>query len=137
MAFPLIALLTAGASDLQSNAEEETARLRMAADAKQRILRTRAQELGGSPYGMMAQDYENSLAEFEREAESRRNNNIGALLQAYLKSNTGSSGAESYGDPYAKQLAANPGEGGFGMGNVMGKAQLDPWDKDPWGDAGF
>lgn len=29
------------------------------------------------------------------------------------------------------------GDAPKGFGDVMGKAQDDPWDKDPWGDAGF
>lgn len=136
MAFPLIALITAAASDMQSNADEEAARNALGRQVRQRLLHTRAQQMGAQPYGAIESDYENSLANLRQQADASRNNNIGVLLQAYLGHSL-SGGGEKYGDDYAQKLAANPGDGGFGMGNVMGKAQLDSWDKDPWGDAGY
>jgi hypothetical protein len=105
-----------------------------------RINRARVQQLGGQPYGMMAQDFKNQLGAMDRQADQSRNNNIGALLQAYLK--TSGPDPEKYGDGYEssfvhqRNLQYDPTEG-IGMGDAMGKAQLDPWDKDPWGDAGF
>jgi hypothetical protein len=137
MAFPIVALIAAAASDMQQRAQHGDNIAEAARAQQDRINRTRVQQLGGQPYGMMAQDFQNQLGMMDRQADQSRNNNIGALLQAYLTSSIGNSGNEKYGGDYAKQLGQNPGEGGFGAGNVMGKAQLDPWDRDPWGDAGF
>lgn len=137
MAFPILALLAAAASDMGSRKDEADALASQARHNRQAIMQRRAAELGGSPYGMMAAEGKSGLDEISRHAEAGRNNNIGNMLQAYLKTADFGGGGEKYGDDYAKQLAHDPGEGGFGMGNVMGKAQLDSWDDDPWGDAGF
>lgn len=142
MAFPLIALLTAAASDAQQRSAYGSQVQKAGHDAENQILQTRARELGGSPYPMMAQSFQNSLGDMRRQADDSRNNQIGALLQAYLKSELSSAPSEKYGDPYEssftnqKNLQYDP-TGGIAMGDAVGKAQLDPWDKDPWGDAGF
>lgn len=166
MAFPLIALLTAAASDAQSNANEETARAQMGRNVRQRLLHTRAQQMGAQPYGAIESDYETSLGDLKRQAEASRNNNIGALLQAYLRQDPdkdkdkdkrggggGASGmpdeaqwsqmlAERPEDPWGyglgKEVYGSPGGivGRLGFNNGRGGGN-DPWDRDPWGDAGY
>lgn len=117
MAFPLIALLTAAAGDLKSRSDYANQVQKAGNDAQNRILQTRARELGGSPYGMMAQEFESNLGDMRRQADAQRNNNIGALLQAYLKYGISKEGGGSIGNPDAP-LASG-------------------WEDDPWGDAGF
>jgi len=137
MAFPIIALLTAAANDANQRSAYRQQVAQEARDAPNRIMRAYASRMGGQPYGQMQAESENRLSALKTQADASRNNQIGALLQAYLSSTGEDKDPEKYGDKYAHELSRNPGEGGFGAGNVMGKAQLDPWDRDPWGDAGY
>lgn len=156
MAFPIMALLTAAASDMQSRQEEKNAIRAAGRQSQDQILSTRARELGGSPYAGMAQDFDNALIDIKRQASKSRNNNIGALLQAYLKKDpAGHKPAprsplgpqdpyEKFGDEYVTSFMDQPNlqynapVEGIGMGDAMGKSQMDSWDyQDPWGDAGY
>ena len=132
MAFPIMALLTAAASDSQQRADEREALMKAGHQNQQNILRQRARELGGNPYGLMAQDGNQQIDEIRRQADDARQNNIGALLQSYLKSEMSSAPAQQETIGGGTWEA---GDGGFQHG--MGGASADPWDKDPWGDAGF
>lgn len=85
MAFPIIPIVAALLSDQQSRTAEKDAIARAGTNAHQGILRRRASELGGSPYGMMAEDFSGQLNDIKAQAEAGRNNQIGNLLQAYLK----------------------------------------------------
>ena len=133
MPFPIVALLAAAASDAQQRSQQGDAIFQRTQGALDQIRKRRVAELGGSPYPGMVADYNNDLRQIDSQANANRNNNIGSLLQAYLKQP--SAPAEKFGDDF-DSTAANL-QGDYGMGNVMGKAQLDSWDKDPWGDAGF
>jgi hypothetical protein len=85
MAFPIVALLTAAASDLQTRQQEKEAIGTLGNRNLQEILRRRAAELGGSPYAIMAEDHKSQLSDLRRATDESRNNQIGNLLQAYLK----------------------------------------------------
>lgn len=159
MAFPIMALLTAAASDLQSRQAEREA-LRQAGDAgRQNIMRRRAAELGGSPYYSMGQDTRNALSEIEREARASRNNQIGNLLQAYLKQpsapeertliggaptiddlpGVGSrSGIGMVDSIFAGTPTTMPSVGGLGeVDSLFGNESSKLWEDDPWGSGAF
>lgn len=141
MAFPLLAVIGAALSDGQSRQAEAQAIQQAGNASLQKILRTRASELGGSPYAGMAEDHKAMLGDIERQASESRNNNIGNLLQAYLKSSP-SAPPEKFGDAYESSFVHQPNlqynpTDGIAMGDAMGKSQIDLWDDDPWGDAGF
>lgn len=135
MAFPILALLAAAASDMGSRKDEADALASQARHNRQAIMQRRAAELGGSPYGMMAAEGKNGLDEISRRAEAGRNNNIGNMLQAYLSQPSAPDEDPGIAGGGDGRLGAGPGAGGFNVG--MGGGGPDPWDKDPWGDAGF
>ena len=142
MAFPLLAILASVLSDQQQRKAAADAKVQTAHDATSKILRTRAAELGGSPYPMMEADMRAQMSGIDREADASRNNNIGNLLARYGSDMFDSAPAEKFGDAYDSSFVHQPNlqyntDEGIRIGDSMGKAQLDPWDKDPWGDAGF
>lgn len=142
MAFPIVAVITAALQDQQSRQAEAEAIRQQGQNNLQSILRRRASELGGSPYAMMAEDGRGAIEEIRRQAEASRNNQIGNLLQAYLKG-LPSDKPEKFGESYESSFLTQPNlqynasATGIGIGDAMGKSQIDPWDEDPWGDAGF
>lgn len=116
MPFPLIALLTAAASDMQQRSQYGDQVQKLGHDTEQNILNARARQLGAEPYTQMAQDGQNRLEELRRGADASRNNNIGALLQAYLKQKKPTE-------------AAGLGDADAGL--------AEGWEDDPWGAGGF
>lgn len=135
MAFPLLAVIGAALSEHQSRQAKDEALQRAGQQNTQNILQTHARSLGGSPYAGMNADLQRQFLDIAQQSEASRNNNIGTLLQAYLKKTPEAPvdpGIAGGGDGL---LGGGPGAGGFNAG--MGGSTLDPWDKDPWGDAGF
>lgn len=142
MAFPLIALLGSALSDMGRQKESRDSGEQSYWDTLQKIDRTRAQQLGAQPYSFIADDYMNGVQKRHLADAEGSNNGIGSILQAYAMQGLGG-GGEKFGDDYESSflkqpnLQYNASEDGIGLGDAMGKAQVDPWDKDPWGDAGF
>lgn len=174
MPFPILALVAAAAKDIGNRNDAEAAREQESRDYQARIRRHMTDLLGGgNPYDRMRTDHELQMGGIDRAEDKGSNNNIGALLQAYLGSGSGAAaaatGAAASGrdktSPFGplSTLNTNTYQGGTldnvlddvtgrmdsnidsgrwgdapkGFGDVMGKAHGDPWDKDPWGDAGF
>jgi hypothetical protein len=142
--FPLIAMIASAAlSDAQHNQERGDAHRQTYEDTLNKINRTRAQQLGAQPYSFMVNDMKNANYGIDKAANASSNNNIGAMLASYFMRGIGGGSDEKFGDDYESSflkqpnLQYNASEDGIGTGDVMGKAQTDPWDKDPWGDAGF
>lgn len=71
---------------------------------------------------------------------------IQEMLVRYLEQNAKPAPPEEYGwnakfsmdgmDPMAPGFIENSRQNAQ-QGNVMGRAQRDPWDRDTWGDAGY
>jgi hypothetical protein len=181
MAFPWLALLATGASELGRISDRDKAIREQGQAIQDRIRRTRAQQLGAQPYGMMAADFEMGLDDMRRKSDEQGSNNLGLLLQSYLKSEMNGppeGGIGQRGDDseegFARRRAARAGGelighpalngqsvgvgGGGGVGvpgpaqtvdpweslgtmeqvdTLFGNSEGDPWDEDPWGDAGY
>jgi len=116
VAFPIIALLAAAASDKQARAEEARQKQNLMTKTRLGIMQRQAESEGGNPYGIEAANMRFGLNEIGENAKNSRNNNIGSLLQAYLKSDS-KTPDKSGGNPDAP-LASG-------------------WKDDPWGDAGY
>lgn len=116
MAFPILALLAAGASDLQQRSDYRDQVAQEARQAPLRIMQAYASRMGGQPYSQMQADSENRLSALKTHADASRNNNIGALLQAYL--------------------AQKPDKDSTGLGNPDASL-ASGWGDDPWGAGGY
>jgi len=132
MAFPILAVLAAALSEQQSQQAKQDAIVQSGRNATQNILRTRANELGGSPYAGMAEDYRAGLGDIERQAEAGRNNNIGNLLQAYLKQSPSTKNIGSSSSSLAEAVE-NPDWAGGDISPAALQPQEQLHKLDPWG----
>ena len=159
MAFPIVALLTAAASDLQNRKAKRDAINAQGQASLQAILQRRAAELGGSPYYGMAQNNRNALSAIDREADAASNNQIGNLLQAYLKQPSAPEERELIGGAptiydlpgvgnrsglsmvdslFAGTPTTMPSAGALGsVDSLFGSEPTKLWEDDPWGSGVF
>lgn len=148
MAFPLIAILASAAlSDVQNSRAQGDSIQSDYANTLARINQTRAHQLGAQPYGAMVDDFRNRLQQDDIARQRSSNNNIGAMLQAYLSQSRGSNdvpqselmGQDSDAGFAARRAARAVGD--FAPNPLMSSGNLfdqtKPWMNDPWGDAGY
>lgn len=160
MAFPILAVLAAVASDMQNRQAKRHA-IQEAGDAtRHQILATRARQLGGQPYSQMSADLSSQLSNIERQARDNSNNNIGRLIAAYgnqkpepkerMIGENGDiptvddlgagnrSGLQMVDGLFANEPTSMPSAGALGsVDSIFGGEPTKLYEDDPWGSGAF
>src|SRR5262245_57117781 len=161
MAFPILAVLAAVASDMQNRQAKRHA-IQGAGDAtRNQILSTRGRQLGGQPYDQMSANLGSQLSSIDRQARDSSNNNIGRLIAAYGKSfgdepdermigenndiptvddlGAGNrSGLSMVDSLFANEPATMPSTGALGsVDSLFGREPSKLYEEDPWGSGAF